>query len=368
MVKDQMDRIYTVLNPLIDPKTHPIAALNASLSEAMLSDTQNKLLTDPTMSPFFRVTGAMAKFGPGATPLIADVANHWFQNITSKLNQTSTINKLGSAFDTPDPRRPEEYTVKKGVEQLQSSGEPPAKEAKDLVNFVRQVQDTKNNIKTRENIVDHYYSDYNLGLLDHFIPDYTDENGIKHEGKVEVYKLMGGKKQSTAIANMSDEAWTKYVNWHQREFAHLFKGEVDVLSELQQMEGVQVSFNDESSKGYQFKIHIKPPESQIPMTAQEKYQAGGAKFGFTLNRDRNDPMKPYNDSIARLNDALPTLASVAKAGGWDVKEYLMEVMLELGYNPKDTPVMRALMATDEKKLQADIKELTSDQEQTAEGK
>src|SRR6185369_1922058 len=126
---------------------------------------------------------------------------------------------------------------------------------------------------------------------------------------------------------LGDEAFAKYNSWHQREFARLFKQNVDVLSRIQEIEGAQLHFND---KTLQWSLDYRPPRiSSVPGMEQE------ARL-FTRSSDINPDLRIYRDSLERLNQGLPILSSVAKAAGWDVKDYLMSVLLELGYDPKNT--------------------------------
>lgn len=356
-IDNLLKNVDAILNPLMDPKSHPIAILNATRAEAQIQDTKWNLQNNPDTGSFFRTVSAMAKDGPGATPIINTIAQYYFQNTTDKVKNMMATGMSSAAFDKFDPNKPVDNSPNKVISDVKntykdSDGTPMPfpNDARKMVEFVKQVQDSSNSIDVKKNLVDHYYGDYNLGVLDHFIDDYTDLSGKWHEGKIEMYKKMGGAKQSAAVKALGDEAFAKYENWHQREFAHLFATNIDDLSRVQEMEGAKLSFNDSTLK---FKLHYNPPEGGVTGMETERRMFTRAGERYTDPRT----IRPFEDSVERLNQGLAVLATVAKAGGWDVKEYLMQVLLDRGYNPAGTPAMRAIMATEKQKEQEALRGL-----------
>lgn len=288
-------------------------------AEAIQNDEAVKLLSDPTVGGFTRMTQAMTKFaGPNwvnstmSTGLTNDMAPKYQQYVQEKIMNSQLpddVRKDGKIKALYDD-----------VADAQTKGIAPKTKVYD--NLFENINNIKNpnapdNVK--KEIVQYAFAPKNWGIMDQFKQDYTDQNGHTVPGKYSVFSRMTSPDITNAVWNLHDpKSWENYKNWGEQSFKTLYGNEIQNLNALQGDRSLPVTIHWDADN---FRFSAVGPDN-LPL----KNPTGDVVGQNQINA--------VNSSLNRLNSGLSSLAKIQdKDRSQDPSTYLLKTMMTLGFRP-----------------------------------
>lgn len=209
------------------------------------------------------------------------------------------------------------YTVKQAVEEAQQKNIKLPQVYSQFVGTVEQLADPKTPITVKENIAKAAFDPSNLGLISKFEKDGVDPvTGRPTAGQYSVYNRMLSPDILKEVHKLPGDAWNNTVDWAKQSFGRELLGpELKNLRLLQEDPGYSITWD---SDNHRFGIVNKIGTQTSP------FEFKGTPPG------RNPQRLELEQTVNRINRGLSTLSNVAKEGNFDVNEYLLGMVQEMG--------------------------------------
>lgn len=319
VINDQVAAIENIAN-LIDTGQVSLASQNADYVEALKTDFARNMMRNEDVASMALQLDLLRRYGGNDLPraaLEAVVANpNMLKTIT---DETKSFIKYHTtkASTQINPNKP--HTFKDTADEaarLKKDGVQPATTNEAFINQVGMIADPKVSDPIKERLATFYFHPANSGILNRFRMDEVDERGMVIPGRTAIYNKFADKKVAAALYKLGGESWENYKNFMEKEFGQgIYKVDIQNLSAFQASPGVYISWDTDNKR---FGMH--GPDSRIDL--------------LTTNQGQGATIQPgLRRVLTRLNRGLVGLKNIAEVSGENVDQYLLDFMMEMGYNP-----------------------------------
>lgn len=357
-----IQKVDNKLKPLLDwsktisDKQFDLATLTASLADAKVSDVNYGVLSTKEL-------GARLAF----LRAFKDVAPAWGMTISKEFLKADMDVHLGKFLEddlvrmytrnagvTPDGARSDDpRNVNDLMKRMKEAGRRGRVRETDLAkgsqivldNAVYAITDTKQPERFRVAAIKSLFSGDGRELINtHFKPDGVDpQTGRPMSGQWAAFNRLTQSGVTRAVKELDTKnpgLWNMYQNWVENTFANsVFKRELGEFKNMALTPNTVLSY-----RNGQFKLDVNPTVLTKERAAGIPAQAGSVMPVY------NEMFTRQKALVERLNGGLRNLQEVAKAGNYNVDEFLLSRLIEQGFDPRkaqirDVPeaIVRALM-------------------------
>lgn len=319
---------FTNVSDAIFKKDYGAAFDNANMVNARIESYKNGILSSPDTAPIALSLAGLKSFGGDEA---VRATSQWF--ITSGQGQKWSEYLRGQAYTTfsqPDLRKSGNYvSLREHIVDAKNKNISDGKYYDTILKIPERLTDPKTTDFEKINIAKAAFGEKNSGFLSEFPVDSIDSvSGKQVKGRYSAYARMTSEGITSEIKRLSKQdpsLWTDYVNWTANEFRNdLFGQEIRTLSTFQKDPNVKVSYNSDTQ---QFRLdygrgisNLSKPEDPFERAAQ-RTPLPTARY------------KEADAAINRLNFGLSGMARVAKDNGSDPNTFLLNILIDAGYDP-----------------------------------
>jgi len=358
IVKAQMASLYG-MRDLVYDKEYGLAYSIPNASKAITEDDILNIKKDKELNAYVRIMSVASEVGgdPFASLIAADVFNDPKFVPAVKTLMTRFLGEMGVQPDIRKDGKPK--TQSEVIDEMQKIGINSPAAFDKVIDFVGDIINSESKDAVKLNAMRAAFSPNNRNLLSKFAIDDTDPNtGRRIPGKYSVLTRLTFPDVIADVARLG----RKYdpslipnaINWAEVAFAHVFKSDIMSLKKIQMDSTMQLFWDD-----YNNELRLKTgPRLNLPDEDLERPYM--TRQGL-VSRNIDQIQKVIN----RLNTGFKSMANVAELSGQKPGDYVIELMLELGFDPTiGTPVnlpehiMKVMLAG--KTSQEKRKELTKE--------
>lgn len=329
MVEESASNFDRVRESILN-KDWGLAFDNANMMEARLKAHQNGVLSDPTTGPIAKSMAAVNKFG--GPEAVKGMARWFIERNTGQQFSELIRDQAYATFAQTDLRQTGNYvSLRDHITSAKDKNIRDGKYYDTILAIPERLADPKTSDYEKINIAKAAFGDKNSGFLSEFPVDGPDPANPSREikGRYSAYRRMTSEDITKEIkrldaANPSFGLWRDYINWTANEFRNdLFGNEIRTLSTFQKDPNVQVSYD---SDRHAFSIKFGRGLGQdIP---EDPFERAGRRAPLPTAR-----YQEAERAVNRLNYGLTGIATVAKENGSDPNTFLLNLLIDAGYDP-----------------------------------
>lgn len=213
------------------------------------------------------------------------------------------------------------------------------KTTNEVVNLSKYLGDPGTSPEFKESLAKSFYTPDNMGMLDNFKMDYTDDKGQTHAGKYGVYARVWSPNITNEMNKLrtttptGEGTWKNYVDSGEAQFYKVFRDDLSGMADLQETRGLKVKWDADRNE-------LKFTYGQEP-GAQDSAYYGRSKPGANTFLKQTE---------TRVNNGLRSLGYMQKMNGTDTGEYMMNILKDSGVDLTKvdgvpSKIMEAIMKT-----------------------